>query len=127
MANELARGAREAGRQMPVLVQVNVAADPSKSGYDPAALLRDAPSLVDIDGLLVEGLMTIGPPAPTPEDARATFAALRALRDQLAGLWPAESLRHLSMGMSADLEVAIEEGATIVRVGTALFGDHHAR
>lgn len=96
-----------------VLVQVNTSDDPSKAGC-PTKL---APSVVDglrDLGLDVRGLMTIGPLGP-PESARPGFRALRGLADRL-------DLEHCSMGMSADLEVAVEEGATIVRLGTALFG-----
>ncbi len=126
LATELSRAAAKAGKKLPVLVQVNVASDPAKSGYAVQGLRRDAGALVALEGLDIEGLMTIGPPALTAAASRPTFVALRELRDHLAGDWPATALRHLSMGMSADFEVAIEEGATIVRVGTALFGDHHA-
>jgi len=104
---------------MPVLIEVNLGAEPSKSGVNPdaaAALIESVRALVE-----VRGLMTIPPPAANPAAARRWFAQLRELRDRLA----AESglaLSELSMGMSEDYEVAIEEGATIVRVGRAVFG-----
>ena len=127
VAAAVARAARIAGRPLPVLVQVNVAADPSKSGFAVDDLLRDDRELLALEGISVQGLMTIGPAVARPEAARPAFAALRGLRDRLTGRWPPSALLQMSMGMSADFEVAIEEGATIVRVGTALFGDHHAK
>ncbi len=110
------------GRPLPVLLQVNVDEDPSKSGFDPAAIERALPELLALPALSVAGLMTIGRLAGGPGAARATFRALRALSERLRaaepGLGPA-----LSMGMSDDFETAVEEGATIVRVGRALFGE----
>jgi len=125
LATEVSRAALTAGQPLRALVQVNVAADPSKSGYAVEGLMRDAADLVSLPGLAIEGLMTIGPVVDQPGAARPTFVALRELRDRLSDHWPPSALRHLSMGMSADFEAAIEECATIVRVGTALFGDHH--
>ena len=125
LAEELGRGAATAHRRLPVLVQVNISSDPAKAGFQVDALLADQGRLLAIDSLEVCGLMTIGPVVKSPAEARPTFAALRRLRERLAGDWPPGALAELSMGMSADLEVAIEEGATIVRVGTALFGGHH--
>lgn len=125
LAGALGRGAAAAHRRLPVLVQVNVSSDPAKAGFQVDALRADQRKLLAIDSLEVRGLMTIGPLVESPAEARPTFAALRRLRDGLAGYWPPAALAQLSMGMSADFEVAIEEGATIVRVGTALFGGHH--
>ena len=125
VAMALGRAAERAGRRLPVLLQVNVAGDLRKHGFSTAALLAAAPELLSIDGIEIQGLMTIGAIVPTPEESRPTFVALRNLRDQLAQSWPEGSMRHLSMGMSADFEVAIEEAATIIRVGTALVGHSH--
>lgn len=100
---------------LPVLIQVNVAGDPAKAGVDPKNLAALVAELRAIERLDVRGLMTI-PPLGSAEDARPHFAALRQLAERLG-------LRELSMGMSADLEVAVEEGATIVRVGRAIFGE----
>ncbi|HEY4395083.1 MAG TPA: alanine racemase, partial [Polyangia bacterium] len=113
-----ARGAPQA-----CLVQVNVAGEAQKRGVGPVEL----PALLDRFGALPNvtcaGLMLIPPLTENPDDARSHFAALRALRDrQAARARPNVDLRELSMGMSADLEVAVAEGATIVRVGTAIFG-----
>jgi pyridoxal phosphate enzyme (YggS family) len=114
------------GRPLPVLLQVNVAADPTKAGFDPAWVASDLPAILDLPALRVDGLMTIGPLVADPEAARPTFVALRALSERLRStdgrLGP-----ELSMGMSDDFEVGVEEGATLVRVGRAIFGDRPAR
>ncbi|MBP7481415.1 MAG: YggS family pyridoxal phosphate-dependent enzyme [Lacunisphaera sp.] len=117
----LDRAAGELGRKLPVLLQVNAGLDPAKSGAAPA----DAPRLLDCalarPHLQVDGLMTIAPLSDDPAVARRTFAHLRTIRDQLAARTGAP-LRVLSMGMSGDIEAAIAEGSTLVRVGSALFG-----
>jgi pyridoxal phosphate enzyme (YggS family) len=109
-----------AGATQAVLVAVNVAGEATKSGVAPT----DAPALIaalaEQPGLAVEGLMTMPPPTDDPEDARPHFAALRELRDRLATT--TRPLPHLSMGMSHDFAVAIACGATLVRIGTAIFG-----
>ena len=118
LANALAR-ARPAP-PMPVLVEVNLGGETSKSGVSPGAVARLIESVRAI--VEVRGLMTIPPPAANPAAARHWFAQLRELRERLvadSGL----ALRELSMGMSDDYEAAIEEGATIVRVGRAVFGE----
>ena len=105
----------------PVLVEVNVSGEPQKAGVTPpeaAALVDGATRL----GLLVAGLMTIAPLGTDPEQARPQFAALRELRDRLRATHP--TLIELSMGMSDDFEVAVEEGATILRVGRAIFSSY---
>ena len=122
LARELGRRASAAGVVQPVLVQVNQGGEGSKSGV----AMDDLPALVDVvlgcDALDLRGLMSIPPPAVRPEDARPWFAALRELRDRQEIL-VGRRLPELSMGMSDDFEVAIEEGATLVRVGRALFGE----
>lgn len=106
-----------------VLVQVNVAHEAAKSGVDPSALPGLLDRFADLERVRCRGLMLI-PPQGAPEATRPHFAALRRLRDELAATArPGVDLRELSMGMSADFEVAIEEGATLVRVGTAIFGE----
>jgi pyridoxal phosphate enzyme (YggS family) len=112
LAAEIARRAR---RRVDVLVEVNLAGETSKSGFAPAEVKPALDALRAMPSLAVRGLMTIPPAAPDPEHTRPWFRMLRELRDS-AGL------AELSMGMSADFEVAIEEGATMVRVGTAIFG-----
>jgi pyridoxal phosphate enzyme (YggS family) len=117
----LDRAAGELGRRLPVLLQINAGHDPNKFGAGPA----DAPRLLEAalarPHLQIGGLMTIAPLSDDPDVARRTFASLRELRDQLAGQF-AVPLPELSMGMTADLDAAIAEGSTLVRVGTALFG-----
>jgi pyridoxal phosphate enzyme (YggS family) len=117
----LDRAAAELGRKLPVLLQINAGHDPAKFGADAA----DAPRLLEIalgkPNLQVDGLMTIAPLSDDPTVARRTFANLRTIRDQLAASRGA-SLPVLSMGMSGDLDAAIAEGSTLVRVGSALFG-----
>ena len=109
------------GRPLPVLLQVNVDEDPAKSGFMAAALEASLPRLLTLPGLEIRGLMTVGRFVTDPDTARPTFVGLRRLSDHLRQIAP--GLGHeLSMGMSADFEVAVEEGATIVRVGQAIFG-----
>jgi pyridoxal phosphate enzyme (YggS family) len=122
IAARLDRLAGEAQIVQEVLLEVNVTGEASKFGFSPAELRRDAEAILALPHLRVAGLMTIPPFEPTAEAARPHFSALRALRDQLAQRHPQAAWRQLSMGMSHDFETAIEEGATIVRVGTAIFG-----
>jgi len=117
----LDRAAAELGRKLPVLLQINTGQDPAKFGADPDAAPRLLELALTLPGLQVDGLMTIAPLSDDPAVAHSTFANLRAIRDDLAvrsGL----PLRELSMGMSGDLEAAIAEGSTQVRIGSALFG-----
>jgi pyridoxal phosphate enzyme (YggS family) len=111
-----------AGKPVRVLLQVNVDDDPRKAGFEPAALERDLASLLDLPNVRVEGLMTVGRLVEEPEDARSTFVALRTLAEELRARDPRLG-SALSMGMSEDYPVAVEEGATIVRIGRAIFGD----
>lgn len=114
-------GERSAGPR-PILLQVNVDRDPAKAGLDPADLPAAIEAIAALGSLEVAGLMTIGRLTDDPEAARPTFVALRALSDRLRAGHPALG-PALSMGMSDDYPVAVEEGATIVRVGRALFGE----
>ncbi len=110
-------------RTLPILLEVNVSGEASKYGFTPEALASAAEAIAALPGLRVEGLMTVAPIVPDPEEARPVFAALRRMRDALAqAKIPGADWRHLSMGMTDDFEVAIEEGATIVRIGRAIFG-----
>jgi PLP dependent protein len=122
LAEELNRHAEQAAKTMPVLLEVNVAGEASKFGYRPEALLAELPTLNQLSRLEVHGLMTIAPWTSTPERVRPVFRRLRELKQACEDLLGAP-LPRLSMGMSGDFEVAIEEGATLIRVGTALFGD----
>jgi pyridoxal phosphate enzyme (YggS family) len=114
------------GTGLRVLLQANVDDDAAKSGFEPAVLERDLAAILDLPHLAVAGLMTVGRQVATAEEARPTFRALRELGERLRGrdsrLGPA-----LSMGMTEDYPVAVEEGATIVRIGRAIFGarPHH--
>lgn len=123
LARELDTRARDAGRILEVLVEVNTTGEGSKFGVRPdnaEALVR---SMQPFRNLRIAGLMTIGPFLPDPEGSRPMFQLLRTLRDSIAAVHQDNAtLRHLSMGMTGDFEVAIEEGATIIRVGTAIFG-----
>lgn len=122
LAQAIAERARRSGRLQRVLVQVNVGRDPAKAG----CALEEAPSLVarvrGLDWIACEGLMTI---PPFEADARALFETLRVLRDDIRERFP--EVQHLSMGMSGDFEEAVEEGATIVRIGEAVFGPRPER
>lgn len=121
------------GRRLPILLQVNVSGEPSKEGFDLpggpsnsaglAALLPAVEAILALPQLEVRGLMTIAPIGDTPEAARPTFQALRELRDELSRRYPAAHWAELSMGMTDDFEAAIAEGATLVRVGRAIFGE----
>ncbi len=122
IAQRLSRDAAAAGQVMPVLLEVNVSGEASKHGFAPAELLAAAPALAELGGVRIEGLMTMAPLVDDPEAARPVFRGLRELRDELTLRCPQVQWRHLSMGMTNDFEVAIEEGATIVRVGSAIFG-----
>jgi len=120
LARELDRRAHQAERVVRVLVQVNVGEEPQKGGVHPAELKRLLDSITGLKGLEVRGLMCIPPATDSLEASRRWFRRLRELRD-------AVGLEHCSMGMSGDFEVAIEEGATMVRVGTAIFGPRSPR
>jgi hypothetical protein len=124
LAAELDGAARGRARRLPVLAQVNIDAEPQKSGVLPSDLPRLIEAIDACDALELIGLMAIPRACADPEKVRPSFARLRALRDELSARRPASRpLRELSMGMSADFEVAIEEGATWVRIGTAIFGE----
>ena len=110
------------GRPLPVLLQVNVDADPSKAGFTPDGLDAALDGLLELPNLAVAGLMTVGRLVETPEAARPTFRRLREVGERLRER-DSRLGRDLSMGMSDDYPVAVEEGATIVRVGRALFGN----
>jgi hypothetical protein len=121
LAQEINKRAEQAARTMPILLEVNAAGEASKFGYSPARLLSEFPQINALPRLEIHGLMTVPPWTPDPEKVRPLFRQLRALKDQCEQLLGAP-LPGLSMGMTGDFEVAIEEGATMVRIGTALFG-----
>jgi pyridoxal phosphate enzyme (YggS family) len=117
----LGAAAEGAGRRLPVLLQVNVAGEARKRGVVPGAVEALAAEVLRSPGLVLQGLMTVPPAPERPADSRPHFAALRALREHAQDRLGVE-LPHLSMGMSDDFLIAIEEGATLLRLGRALFG-----
>jgi len=120
----LGRHAQRLGRAVSVLIEVNVGSEATKSGVAVSEADALLAALGTQAGLRIEGLMTVPPPADTAEAVRPFFRMLRQLRERLAVGAPANApLRELSMGMSDDFEVAIEEGATMVRIGRAIFGE----
>jgi PLP dependent protein len=128
LAEALDARAHAMGRVLPILLEVNVAGEASKSGLAPEAVVGVARAVASMHNLRPEGLMTVAPLVDDPEEARPIFRQMRALRETLRaeapvgtaadGGWP-----ELSMGMTDDFEVAIEEGATLVRIGRAIFGE----
>jgi len=122
LAEEISKRAQALGKTQRVLLEVNVSGEESKWGMSPDALRGDAARIVALPALSVEGLMMMAPLVEDPEEVRPAFASTRVLADQLVsdGVLPGSPL--LSMGMTNDFEVAIEEGASMVRVGTAIFG-----
>jgi len=126
LAKELDKCSQKNGKVQDVLIQVNVAREDSKSGIyveDTLQLLRDVARL---ENVAVKGLMTMPPFFNAPDRVRPYFAALRQLRDRIIDEnFPTVTMKELSMGMTGDFEAAIEEGATMVRVGTAIFGERH--
>jgi len=121
LAREMNRIAGEEGLHPRILLEVNVAGEGSKIGFAPDSLRSQLDELLQLPRLTIEGVMTIPPLAPEPEASREYFVALRTLRDELTTHFEVP-LPQLSMGMTGDFMVAIEEGATLLRVGTAIFG-----
>jgi hypothetical protein len=121
LAQDLAREAERVGRKVPVLIQVNVAGEPTKHGVASEGIESLARTILACPALALEGLMTLAPAAADPERARPHFRRLRELRDAAENRLGVE-LPHLSMGMSDDFVIAVEEGATFLRLGRALFG-----
>jgi len=124
LAQEISKRAQAAGRTVDVLVQVNTSGEPSKFGVAPEGAPRLVEQMAALPCLRIQGLMTIGAFLPDPEAVRPCFTLLRKLRDEIAlrdiaGV----SMKYLSMGMTNDFEVAIEEGANLVRIGRAIFGE----
>ena len=121
LAQEINKRAEQAARTMPVLLEVNVAGEASKFGYRPEQLLAELKGLNALPRIEIHGLMTVPPWSAEAEKARPHFRRLHEIKAQCGQILDAP-LPHLSMGMSGDFEIAIEEGATMVRIGTALFG-----
>jgi PLP dependent protein len=122
LLGEIESSAKKLGVFPKVLLQVNVSGESSKFGFSPEGLLRQMEAILQVDRVEILGLMTMPPLAPRAEDSRKYFVRLRELRDRIEKEYRI-LLPHLSMGMSGDFRVAVEEGATLVRVGTAIFGE----
>jgi hypothetical protein len=122
LAEEISKVAGKRAKQMPILLEVNVAGESTKFGWNPETVLQELSRINALPRVEVHGLMGIAPYATDPEKVRPVFRRLRELKERCEALLGAP-LPVLSMGMSGDLEVAIEEGSTQVRVGTALFGE----
>lgn len=122
LVNVLQHRSEIAQREIDILIQVNIAGETQKSGSSPEEAAELAAHVIEQPNLRLRGLMTIAPLVSNAEDTRPVFRGLRILRDQLQEEFPSADLRHLSMGMTNDFEIAIQEGATIVRIGRALFG-----
>lgn len=123
LAQSLNRHAGGHGTRLPILLQVNVSGEASKEGMSPVETPAIARQILALPHLEVQGLMTIAPLVQDPEEVRPIFRELRTLRDHLQNMLPQSAWQHLSMGMTDDYRIAIEEGATIVRVGRAIFGE----
>lgn len=124
LAHALAQRAAKSGRRVQTLLEVNVSGESTKFGVSPEGAVELAEQVEQLPQLELKGLMTVGAPVERSEQARAGFAKLRELRERVAQRL-ARPLPELSMGMSGDFEVAVQEGATMVRVGTAIFGSRH--
>jgi pyridoxal phosphate enzyme (YggS family) len=126
LAEEINRRAEQAAKTMPILLEVNAAGEASKFGYRSEQLLAEMKALNALRRLEIHGLMTIAPWSADAENVRPIFRQLRDLKGQCEQILGAP-LPHLSMGMTGDFEIAIEEGATIIRLGTALFGTRSSK
>jgi pyridoxal phosphate enzyme (YggS family) len=126
LADALAKSAAKLDAIQPVLIQVNVAREQQKHGCDPADVAALVEHVLRSDHLSLRGFMTMAPLVALPEAARPVFVGLRELRDEMQSRYPEASFDELSMGMTNDFEVAVEEGATLVRVGRAIFAEPDA-
>ncbi len=126
LAREISREAERIGRRVPVLVQINASGEESKSGFDAAEGLDRVAEVAALPTLHVLGLMTMAPLTDDTSVLRNTFARMRALYERCASRVPEFEARYLSMGMSNDFEIAVEEGSNLVRLGTVLFGERLA-
>ncbi|MBM2845226.1 MAG: hypothetical protein HW407_538 [Bacteroidetes bacterium] len=123
LAGEINKRGVQSGRVVDILVEVNTTDESSKFGVRPQETVEFIQSLSSLDHIKIKGLMTIGPFLPDPEGSRPMFRQLRMLKEEISLLnQPNVEMKHLSMGMTGDFEVAIDEGATIIRIGTAIFG-----
>jgi pyridoxal phosphate enzyme (YggS family) len=127
LARRLDSRAERLHKQLPVLLQVDYSSEPQRFGFSPDELEDAVRGVIEFPNLSVQGLMTIAPLGLEGDRLRQVFRQLKELRDRLADRYPEVGWRHLSMGMTGDFEVAIEEGATIVRIGRAIFGERLRR
>ncbi|MGH2809085.1 MAG: YggS family pyridoxal phosphate-dependent enzyme [Actinomycetota bacterium] len=123
LGEAIARRATSLGIEQDILIEVNIGGEASKHGAEPARAPALAEELAGLEGIAVRGVMAIPPAATEPEATRVYFKELAGVRDRIAS--SLSSAQELSMGMTADFEVAVEEGATLVRVGEAIFGPRH--
>jgi pyridoxal phosphate enzyme (YggS family) len=121
LAQEINKWAEKSAKTMPILLEINVAGESSKFGYPPEKVLSELKEINALPKIEIHGLMTVAPWTPEPEKIRPVFQRLRELKGECEQILGAP-LPHLSMGMSGDFEVAVEEGATIIRLGTAVMG-----
>jgi len=123
IAQHLSRDAMAAHCVLSILLEVNVSGESSKHGFAPEELRQCAPALLGLPGVRVQGLMTMAPLVANATETQPVFRALHELRAQLAAAYPGDHWGQLSMGMTNDFEIAIAEGATLVRIGSAIFGE----
>jgi len=123
LASHLSRESGQIGTRLPILLEVNVAGEASKSGFSPEALTQEIAALRELPHVQLRGVMTVAPLVGDPEEVRPIFRRLRELRDRIREEHDLVDLSQLSMGMSNDFPVAVKEGATMVRIGRAIFGE----
>ncbi len=125
LAEEISKQVAKLSKTMDILLQVNTSGELSKSGCEPDEIFELFETVSNLDNLRIKGLMTIGSFSPDEEIYRQEFRVLSGIRDELKSMYPESQVTDLSMGMSGDFETAIEEGATMVRVGSAIFGPRY--
>ena len=126
LAEEIDKRMAQWGRAMDVLVQVNIADESTKFGIEPAETEEFIDKIRSLPGIRIQGLMTIGPYAATEQEIRGVFRQLKLLADKVKAIgFPEVEMKHLSMGMSNDYRIAVEEGATLIRVGSTIFGQRN--
>jgi pyridoxal phosphate enzyme (YggS family) len=123
LAQEISRQALKTGFDMPILIQVNISGEEAKHGFSSGEILRDIQEISELPGIKIKGLMTMAPQTNEPEEVRPVFRGLRKLSRDIADMnLPGVEMSELSMGMSDDYRIAIQEGATLVRIGSRIFG-----
>jgi hypothetical protein len=123
LVSELDRRSGALGRIMNIMLEVNVSGEPTKSGLEPSAVIPFIQKIAEFPNISIQGLMTMPPWVDDPEDARQYFRRLRQLRDEINEGIEGVTIKELSMGMTQDYQVAIEEGSTIIRIGRGIFGE----